>query len=140
MITWVASCTYFFNMEIWNKLCILILGGKGNWYSSHPTLANISNGPQYLGANLAQLPNLNEIFLGFTLTNTCSPTWNSFWVLSRPAWLFCLSCAFFRLLCTCFTVSSSYFNKSGPNINFSTGLLHVMGVLHFLPYNISKGL
>ena len=27
-ITWVASCTYFFKIEIWWTFCILILGGK----------------------------------------------------------------------------------------------------------------
>ena len=90
-ITWVASCTYFFKIEIWNILCIIRLGGKSNWYATSPTHTNILNGPQYLGANLAQLPSLKDLFLGFTLTNTCSPTWNSFGVLLRPAWIFCLS-------------------------------------------------
>ena len=41
---------------------------------------------------------------------------------------------------TYFTIRSSSFNKLGPNIKRSTGLLHVIGVLHFLPYNILKGL
>ena len=45
-----------------NMKDILRLGGKANWYAIGPTLANISNGPQYLGANLAQLPNLKELF------------------------------------------------------------------------------
>ena len=121
--TWVESCTYFFNMKIWKTLCILRLGGEPNWYAIGPNLANISNGPQYLGANLTQIPNLKELFRGFTLTNTCSPSQNYFWVLLRSAWLFCLSWAVFKLLCTCFTVSSSSFNKSGPNINLLTVLL-----------------
>ena len=57
-----------------NMKDILRLGGKANWYAIGPTLANISNGPQYLGANLAQLPHLKEFFLGFTLKNACSPS------------------------------------------------------------------
>ena len=53
---------------------------KSSWnrarYAIVPTIANISNDLQYLCANLAQLPSLKEIFLGFTLMNICSPTWN----------------------------------------------------------------
>jgi hypothetical protein len=33
-------------------------------------LSRTSNGPQYLGANLAQLPSFKELFLGFTLRKT----------------------------------------------------------------------
>ena len=127
-------------MEIWKTLCILRLGGKANWYATGRTLSNISNGSQYLGANLAQLLSWKDFFLSFTLTTTCSPTENYFRVILRLAWLFCLSWVVFKLLCTCFTVSFISFNKSGPNINMSTGLLHEIGVLHLLPYNIPKGI
>jgi len=89
-ITWVASCTYFFKFETWKTLCILKLGGRASWYAIGPTLANNLNGPQYLGANLAQLPNLKELFLGLTLTKTCSPVTNSLWVRLRSTLIFCL--------------------------------------------------
>ena len=131
-ITWVASWTYFFKIETWNTLCILKFGGKASWYATSPTLARTSNGPQYLGANLAQLPNLKELFLGLTLTNTWSPVTNSLRVLFLSALLFCWSWAIFKLLCTYFNVSSISFNISGPIISLSKGLLHEIEVLHFL--------
>ena len=53
-------------METLKTLCTLTVGGRDNWYATNPTLAKISNGPQYLGANFENLPNLKEIFLGFT--------------------------------------------------------------------------
>ena len=55
-----------------------MFGGNANWYATGPTLENILKGPQYLGANLTQLPNFKEIFLGLTFMKTCSPTWNYF--------------------------------------------------------------
>ena len=130
---WVALCTYFFNIETWKTLWTLKFGGKANWYATCPILDSISKGPQYWGANLAQLPNLRELFLGISLIKTCSPTWNSFWVCLRYAWLFCQSCPTFKLPCTCFIINSISFNSFGPNTNLSTGLLHEMEVLHFLP-------
>ena len=140
LITWVASCTYFFNTEMWKTLWTLRFGGRANWYDTCPILDNISKGPQYRGASLAQLPNLRELFLGLTLIKTCSPTWNSFGVRLRFAWLFCRSCTIFKLPWTYFTINSICFNNSGPNTNLSTGLLQDMGALHFLPYRILKGL
>ena len=72
-ITWVASCTCIFKTEIWKTLWTLRFGGKASWYANCPILDNISKGPHYLGANLAQLPNFKELFLGFTFMKTCSP-------------------------------------------------------------------
>lgn len=40
-------------------------------------LSTISNGPVYLGANLAVFPNLEIPLHGLTLRNTKSPSWNS---------------------------------------------------------------
>ena len=119
--TWVASCTYFLNTKIWKTLWTLKFGGRANWYATYPILDSISKGLQYRGASLAQLPNLREIFLGLTLIKTCSPTWNSFGVYLRSAWIFCRSCTIDKLPCTFFTISSIYFNNSGPNTNLSTG-------------------
>ena len=116
-ITWVASCTYLFKTEIWKTLWNFRLGGKSSWNATCPILDNISKGPQYLGANLAQLPNFKELFLGLTFMKTCSPTWNDFWVRLRFDWLFYLSCATFKLPCTCFTINSISFNSSSPSTN-----------------------
>ena len=136
-ITWVASCTYFFNTKIWKTLWNFKFGSKSSWYATCPILDSIWKGQQYRDANLAHLANFKELFLGLTLIKTCSPTWNYFWVRLRYAWLFCLSCTTFKLPCTYFTINSISFSSSGPNTNLSTGLLHEMGVLHFLPYKIS---
>ena len=65
---------YIFKKKIWKTLWTLRFGGKANWYATDPTLDNISKGPQYLGASLAQLPNFKELFMGFTSMKTCSPT------------------------------------------------------------------
>ena len=95
-------------------------------------MENISKVPQYLGAILAQLLNFKELLLGFILMKTCSPTWNSFSVHLRSAWLLCLSCEFFKLPRTCFMVNSIFFNNSGSSINLITWLLLEMAVLDFL--------
>ena len=48
-ITWVASWICFFKMETWKMSCNLIVGIRSKWYATDPTLAKISNRPQYLG-------------------------------------------------------------------------------------------
>ena len=52
----------FLNTEIWKTLWTFKFGGKANWYATCPILDSISKGLQYQGANLAQLPNLKELF------------------------------------------------------------------------------
>ena len=54
-------------MESWKTLCTLIVDSKANWYASDPTLAKISNGPQYLGANFEYFSSIKELLLEFTL-------------------------------------------------------------------------
>ena len=55
---------------------------NASMYATGPILSNISNGPQTLAANFVQLPNFNELFLGFTFKSTSSPNLNSLDILS----------------------------------------------------------
>jgi len=44
-ITWLESCTYFFNKDTVNTLWAITVGGKASLYATCPTLLRTSNGP-----------------------------------------------------------------------------------------------
>ena len=52
LITWVASCTDFFNIEIWKTLWTFKFGSIDSWYATCPILDSVSKESQYQGANL----------------------------------------------------------------------------------------
>ena len=49
------------NIMIPNAAC------NASLYATHPILPSTSNGPQYVGDILAQLPRFKELFFAFTL-------------------------------------------------------------------------
>ena len=73
-ITWVASWIYLFKIETWKTLCTLIVGGRANWYATSPTLAKISNCPQYLDANFG-----NHSMRKYSL---CGFIWRHKWIMA----------------------------------------------------------
>ena len=59
--------TYFFNNDAWKTLWTLMCADNASSYSIGPLLANISKGPQNIGANLPHLPKLNELRFYFSV-------------------------------------------------------------------------
>ena len=70
------------NMKnIWS----LVLSGNASLYATGPILSSTSNGPQYLGDSLAQIPSFKELFLRLTVRKTWSSTLNSLCTLCLSA-------------------------------------------------------
>jgi hypothetical protein len=70
-----------FKQRHMKTLCMHMDTCSASMYAIGPILSRISNGPQYLVAIFGKLPNLRELFLSFTFTNTYSPTLNYLCIL-----------------------------------------------------------